>query len=303
MLSLRLSFPSKNNDCFPASTPEDLLESLLSSTSNPRTDNDGKPDVWRNNDVIIPIRTKDLNVLTSSNPVAAAQIFHRLLEAVYTILIGLSQSSHIRVTTPFADRECGLFGIPVAAFSVIEVQARLSLHAHMVLWGNVNSRLLGLASTRELLRKAVCEVFDSQLSASLPLDQHLEGLRTRVMLGGYPHSKRYTYEECPLPSLSQVEWNQRVFSIHDATSIHQHSATCHKGIPDISCRLCYERALRLTTTVIELVQKETPSDPGTIQCPLPPFIPNLCCLPPHPSITNYHCNSNPRSPYNSCGPW
>ena len=133
VLSLRLSFPSKNNVSFPACTPEDLLDSLLSSTSNPRTDNDGKADVWIDgDDLVIPIRTKDLNALTSANPVAAAQIFHRLLEAVYTILIGLPQSSHSRTTTPFADRACGLFGRPLAAFSVLEVQARLSLHAHMV---------------------------------------------------------------------------------------------------------------------------------------------------------------------------
>ena len=260
------------------------MDSLLRSTSNPRTDTDGIPDGRRCDDIVIPIRTKDLNVLTSANPVAAAQIFHRLLEAVYTILIGLPQSSHSRTTTPFADRACGLFGRPVAAFSVIEVQARLALHAHMVLWGNINSRILGLAATRESLRKAVCEVFDSQLSASLPLDQHLEGLRKRVLLGGYPHTKRYTYEECPLPSVSPFEYNQRVFNIHDATSIHQHSATCHKKIPDINCRLCYERALRLTTNVVELVQRqETPGDGGIIKPPPPPaFLPKLMLLPTSP---------------------
>ena len=275
ILSLRLAFRSKNNNSFPASTPKKLVESMLSSTSNPRTDNDGKPNVWNNDDFVIPIRSKDLNILTCNNPVAAAQIFHRLLEAVYSILIGLPQSSNSRITTPLADRACGIFGRPVAAFSVIEVQARLSLHAHMVLWGNINPRLLAMASTKENLRMAVCEVFDSQLSASMPLDQHLDGLYKRVQLSGYPHSKRYSYEECPLPSLDQKEWDQRVFSIHDATSIHQHSATCHKGKPDISCRLCYERALRLTTTVIELVQKETSSDQGTIQ--------RLLSTPPHPT--------------------
>ena len=87
ILSLRLAFRSKNNNSFPASTPKKLVDSMLSSTSNPRTDNDGKPNVWNNDDIVIPIRSKDLNILTCNNPVAAAQIFHRLLEAVYSILI------------------------------------------------------------------------------------------------------------------------------------------------------------------------------------------------------------------------
>ena len=157
---------------------------------------------------------------------------------------------------PYADRPVGIFGVAAAVFSVIEVQARLALHSHMIIWGNIPSRMLTTAAMHADLKRAVCKVFDSQLCAHLPVEQHLAGLLQRVENRGNPHKTRYTYEICPLPSQDPAQFSKRVYDIHDATSIHEHSKTCHKGNPDISCRLCYERSLRPTTSVEQL----TPND-------------------------------------------
>ena len=65
---------------------------------------------------------------------------------------------------------------------------------------------------------------------------------------------------------------QRVFDLHDGTSFHDHSETCHKGKPDVRCRLCYERALRPETTVVQLA----PDNEGG-------YVPTDDIAEPHPS--------------------
>ena len=252
-----MSFPSKNNTAFPAEVADlgSFLRVLQDAASAP-----GGGSYTARDDLTIPISATALNKLTADNPVASAEIFHRLQDAVYSCLIGLAPSHISRKSVPYADRPVGIFGRPAAIFSVIEVQQRLSLHSHMVIWGNVSSRMLALASTRDALKRAVCEVLDSQITAQMPVEQHIAGLLQRAEHRVNRHKARYSYDVCPLPSEDPHGFLQRVFDIHDATSFHEHADTCHKGKPDIRCRLCYERALRPDTTVVQLAPDFGSSD-------------------------------------------
>lgn len=80
----------------------------------------------------IDISEFGLQDLLASNPVAAATIYKKLIDAVFEQLLGIQPNYKSKVTKPYVSRRKGIFGKTRAVFSVTEVQGRLSLHAHTV---------------------------------------------------------------------------------------------------------------------------------------------------------------------------
>jgi hypothetical protein len=75
----------------------------------------------------IPIGSKRFTTL-AQNPVAPALEFERILHIVMEEIVGWSRKE------AFPYKKGGIFGIPKAWVRVVEEQARLTLHFHMLIW-------------------------------------------------------------------------------------------------------------------------------------------------------------------------
>ena len=124
-LTLRLSYPSMQRENAPA------------NTTFPATDS-GFIDALKNNEPTfmenIPITDSKLIELMNNNPVAAAEYFRMVMDAIYEHLLGIRQDRHVKRTVPLGARLAGIFGIMRAVYHALEVQGRIALHAHAALW-------------------------------------------------------------------------------------------------------------------------------------------------------------------------
>jgi len=64
----------------------------------------------------------------AANPFAAAKLFHFMIQTILQTLFGVTVSGH-RVLS-----DHGIFGCVTAYFGVVELQARATLHLHVILW-------------------------------------------------------------------------------------------------------------------------------------------------------------------------
>ena len=94
-----------------------------------------------------PVHTR--TKLITNNPIAAAQVFDRVMRAFFSIIAGipLKHFTGKRANVDrllFADRDnyFGVFGKLNAAHGVIEAQSSSSLHTHFHLWGHLNHKVI-----------------------------------------------------------------------------------------------------------------------------------------------------------------
>ena len=74
----------------------------------------------------------------ANNPAAAAEVFIRQINAVFSCLVGLPLQHNLKQSHgPVGERRQGIFGVPVAHFACIEIQGRGSLHAHFIVMGGI----------------------------------------------------------------------------------------------------------------------------------------------------------------------
>ena len=102
------------------------------------------------------------------------------------------------------NRTRGIFGTPVAAFGVVEEQARLTLHGHWLLWGGISPRLLqavaGDEDTLATVGGALRAAIDSVFSAAAHPDVHVADLARRALKDVLPARAAYfTGSEGPPP--------------------------------------------------------------------------------------------------------
>ena len=94
-----------------------------------------------------PVHTR--TKLITNNPIAAAQVFDRVMRAFFAIIAGipLSDFTGKRANVDrllFANRGkyIGVFGKLHAAYGVIEAQSSSSLHTHFHLWGHLDHKVI-----------------------------------------------------------------------------------------------------------------------------------------------------------------
>ena len=237
VLGIRLCYASIDNNSFPANGA-----SLLSALMNGETFFETS----------IKIGEPDLHVLMNSNPVAAAEIFNRIQNAVYEHLLGVKPDDYSRKTVPLGNNLRGVFGKTIAVFSVVETQARISLHGHSAVWASLPPRVIQQYAADPIRITAIIKCLDGMFSAQLPLDIHAAGLARRLR---GERVTRYTYTPSPDPSTQITQFTARSNIIQDNVGCHQHSATCEKGKPGkCMCRLCRPAALNPLTSVVQLIQ-------------------------------------------------
>ena len=131
-LSIRMSFPNRDNVSFPA-TADGFLEALMSEQKE-------YGDVKLDRD--------SLRKLAMENPVAAAEVFKRMIEAVFSEMIGLPAEHTIKKTTSYKSNGGGLFGNITAAFSVVEAQVSPIVYRDLIAVTKMSSRTLCLVECR-----------------------------------------------------------------------------------------------------------------------------------------------------------
>ena len=128
------------------------------------------------------------------------------MDNVYRVLLGMDPASvkdhhESKKNVPLGARPKGIFGHTKAIFNVVEVQARLTLHAHMAVWTTFSSELMQKCASTPILRDACQEVLDSYVSAEIrPIDMCAYLLRL-VVAGATDEfdSKNAQYSDCPQP--------------------------------------------------------------------------------------------------------
>lgn len=135
-LALRLCFKHITNDTFPAKE-NGFVEALQGGETAFEAVLGLDP---------ADISEEELQRLMAENPVAAAEVYQRMMHAVAECLLGLPvESGKVRKSTPVAAREGGLFGTPVAFFAVTETSGRKALHFHLIFWGGMAPELVQAA--------------------------------------------------------------------------------------------------------------------------------------------------------------
>jgi hypothetical protein len=131
-------------------------------------------------------------------------MFILAINAVFEELFGLPLQHRSRATPLMRNRTRGIFGTPVAAFGVVEEQARLTLHGHWLLWGGISPRLLqavaGDEDTLATVGGALRAAIDSVFSAAVHPDVHVADLARRALKDVLPARAAYfTGSEGPPP--------------------------------------------------------------------------------------------------------
>ena len=233
-LTLRMSCPTKyGNHQFPA-VDYGFEKNLQNRNMSPRS--------TKIMDDQIDISELNLHYLLNNNPVAAAHVFKLTLEAIFEILFGIVPDYLTKITIPISKRCKGIFGTTKAAYTVTEVQGRLSLHGHMTVWSVLCPTIIQQGIQCYKLLDSIKEVILSQIRGNIPKEYHLNALERQVT----PPAHRSlcdpprAYYDSLLPSEDETVFKKHVHNVVNSTAVHQHSHTCVKGpLGHIGCRLSY----------------------------------------------------------------
>ena len=206
-------------------------------------------------DVSLPLPTlAERRRVVTLNPVAAAIVYKRMLEAFLECLVGLAPSHLRRRSVSMAERPLGIFGRVVGYAVVTEEQARRSAHAHAVIQTDMSPMLVQRAVDDVELRAELCRRFDTIVEASLPRDT--EANATSELPCAEPTLwHRDGRNAAPTPVSDAFGFREALGGVVRATNVHAHTHTCHKGaVGKYKCRLAYPRApWRPPTTLLQLV--------------------------------------------------
>ncbi len=210
ILNLRMSFLQNGNGGFPA-------------------DGSGFAEAIRNKEKdfhTIKIAPHYLRTILAKGPVAAAEVFRLLTEAVFEILLGTPTDHSTKRTQPLPDRKPGVFGTPIASFGCVEEQARGSLHLHVVYWGGLPAHLLQCAASYEALISAVAKALDGIVKGEVDADVHVEHLLQKAEEVIPPRPALTTARH---PLRQSAEFHDDVQQAAIICNCHSHSQTCKAG--------------------------------------------------------------------------
>lgn len=172
---------------------------------------------------VIQLDESNLRHIVGDNPVAAAEVFNRMLVTIWRVLFGL-EPSHLnskgsKRSAPLWSNAPGLFGNLSAAFGCTEEQTRKALHHHMLGWGGIPPELMQSLFTKFMTELGV--ILDTMLRAEVSSAVHTADIIRQEM---HIPARRNAYFECP-------EVSNAAFTPHaDVTAVtvglHGHSLTC-----------------------------------------------------------------------------
>jgi hypothetical protein len=216
----------------------------------------GSADAW---DVSMQLPTlAERHRVLAANPVVAALVYKRLLEAVLEQIVGLQPSYMRRRTVALGERPLSVFGRIVGYAVVTEAQGRGSNHAHATLFGDMSPITLRDAVDDVVKAAEICSRLDCIVRAYLPAER-AEAVST-LPCAEPTALHRDGRNVVPTLSADAAAFETFANSVAGATNVHTHSKTCHKGaVGRYKCRLAYPRApWKFDTTLLQLVLKQMP---------------------------------------------
>jgi len=167
----------------------------------------------------------------ASHPFQAAQVYKRLIEALFKHIIGLEADHVMRKSHPaVSQRKEACYGIPIAFVAVTEVQARMSAHLHMLLTADLSPLVLQhYLDDPETMRRLMARL-DSMIQAWLPPIS--EDVAKRVAPEDTTEEPTKLHRDGRLKADCSCIDNirARACCVALATNVHTHSITCHKGL-------------------------------------------------------------------------
>ena len=217
LLTLRMCCPTKKGNCKFPSVDDGFEEYMRQKNCKGKFKNIL--------DDSIDISEVNLHYLLSKNPVAAAEIFKITLETIFEILFGIKPEHYNKVTIPNSSHNKGIFGNTRAAFTVTEIQGRLSLHGHMTVWTSLSPSIIQRSIKCKKLLESVKDVIKSQIASTIPLNYHITSMSRQATT---PEERptdepRRTYYDSPSPDLNLAGFEDHVHRVVNSTSVHQHS--------------------------------------------------------------------------------
>ncbi len=180
------------------------------------------------------------NEYIQGNPHFYAIAFQRMVEVFFRHLVGLELDVNTKKTLPVQERGMGVFGKVAAHYSVIETQARGTLHIHTLIFGgSLNAKLLDKAAIKEELWNAAADMIDSMVKAHVSAEAARQDIMRR--LSGEPADrpilKDYINRNDILNCIAEPEksnlLDEKIKFITElsicATNNHTHSSSCHIG--------------------------------------------------------------------------
>ena len=212
---LRLAIWTKSCFGFPT-TDEGFTEALRNGNTHFAT---GPPAASHT----IQLDESNLRRLVGDNPVAAAEVFNRMLVTIWKVLFGL-EPSHLnskgsKRTSPLWASSAGLFGNLSAAFGCTEEQTRKALHHHVLGWGGIPPELM--QSLFPMFMAELGIILDTMLRAEVSPEVHIADIIRREM---HVPGRRNAYFECREVSDSLFSVQADVAAV--GVGLHEHSLTC-----------------------------------------------------------------------------
>jgi hypothetical protein len=277
----RLTFSHPDNINFPSITPQEFLTAMEQS----------KPFVSGN--ITIPTNWSALAAAVVGNPVASSFVYRQLVQCILQILVGLRPSRlsggkinrkkvSPRFTKDSVKEQGGVIAGHTQAYNgVHEVNARGSLHSHIMIWAAICPALLqGVADIKEVC-DIVCQALDSMFCATIPRQYHVKDLLEKEMrlfsTKTIPHQRTIRRGRMMMipPDPKEVEkYNDYTNTAITSVGIHYHekdiTGRCHKPPKGITrCSLSKPSRLIDRTKPVQLIDctlpKATPSEKIEIQ--------------------------------------
>lgn len=232
LLNIRMSISPANNNVFPA--VDGGLTSALKSNAKS----------FENN----PTTPAALRTLLAKNPVASAEIFRLIVQALFTHVIGMPPTKNARRTVPLPGRQHGISGTITGAFGSLETQDRGSLHMHFVTFGSLTPAFMQCASGIPFMLPAITALLERKQATSLNPVTHLRHLMNDINDAPHPRASLFTAHK---PISENADFIQDVERTVDNCNIHQHTKSCSKN-HSTSCKNGRPQATVSATGCVQL---------------------------------------------------
>lgn len=293
-LSFRFSFPSLDRTLFPATTALDEkksadINSCLNDLSRetfeiPQRKTAGLEYSHREDiEIKIPFLTCrnaqfTLARYAAESPVACAEVFRRMLDAIFEILLGIPSSEGTRKTALYEFCEKGIAGFARAFAACGELQGRGALHVHIAFWSRLCPFILQWIAGCPALIRRLSRVVESHINAFIPRKYHVDHMLRRKVKSVVKIPRPFFGSSDPVDVVAYHGCaNSRVMTaskaFHDSFAtmasfhqIHAHSATCHKPkLGPVLCRMARPFKVSDKTEVVELDETYTPRSTNVVK--------------------------------------
>lgn len=235
--SLRLCFPSADNEAFPAAVGDEFFSALAEGRVREFFEARAEAAAVRHTlNVPLPRNfEEELQRLAAENATSTTEVFMEMMEATMEHLVGLRPQHAHKKTVAFGQRPKGYAGVPLAWYGVFEVSGRLALHMHAIVFTAASAQLLADVAGHRRLEHALAAAIASQLRSELPWEVYAAAAVARHTYVAMPRCAFLP----PLPHDHDGAFRDRAELVAIRSNLHvcDRKGSCGKGACGVTgCR-------------------------------------------------------------------